>query len=72
MHRVDTRIVDRTIVTIQVISCLATIIVMALILTMVGASVYGILVTVHWITYRIEDCEFVPTARNALIGAVIT
>jgi hypothetical protein len=43
----DTRIVDRTIVTIQVISCLATIIVMALILTMVGASIYGVLVTVH-------------------------
>jgi hypothetical protein len=47
MHLVDTRIVDRTIVTIQVISCVATIIVMALILTMVGASIYGILVTVH-------------------------
>jgi hypothetical protein len=47
MHLVDTRIVDRTIVTIQVISCLATIIVMALILTMVGASIYGILATVH-------------------------
>jgi hypothetical protein len=43
----DTRMVDRAVVTIQVISCLATIIVMALILTMVGASIYGILVTVH-------------------------
>jgi hypothetical protein len=43
----DTRIVDRTIVTIQVISYVATIVVMALILTMVGASIYGILVTVH-------------------------
>jgi hypothetical protein len=42
----DTRIVD-TIITIQVISCVATIVVMALILTMVGASIYGILVTVH-------------------------
>jgi len=47
MHLVDTKIVNRTIVTIQVIRYLATIIVMALILTMVGASVYGILVTVH-------------------------
>jgi hypothetical protein len=47
MHLVDTKIVNRTIVTIQVIRCLPTIIVMALILTMVGASVYGILVTVH-------------------------
>ena len=47
MHLVDTKIVSRTIVTIQVIRCLATIIVMALILTMVGASIYGILVTVH-------------------------
>jgi hypothetical protein len=47
MHLVDTKIVNRTIVTIQVSTCLATIIVMALILTMVGASVYGILVTVH-------------------------
>jgi len=44
---VDTRIVDRTILTVQVISCLATILVMALILTMIGASIYGILVTVH-------------------------
>lgn len=43
----DTRIVDRTILTVQVISCLATILVMALILTMIGASIYGILVTVH-------------------------
>jgi hypothetical protein len=47
MHLVDTKIVNRTIVTIQVIRYLATIIVMALILTMVGASIYGILVTVH-------------------------
>jgi hypothetical protein len=47
MHLMDTRIVDRTIVTIQVISYVATIVVMALILTMVGASIYGILVTVH-------------------------
>jgi hypothetical protein len=47
MHLMDTRIVDRTIVTIQVISCVATIVVMALILTMVGTSIYGILVTVH-------------------------
>ena len=47
MHLVDTKIVNRTIVTIQVIRYLATIIVMALILTMVGARVYGILVTVH-------------------------
>lgn len=46
-HLMDTRIVDRTIVTIQVISCLATIIVMGLIFTMVGTSIYGILVTVH-------------------------
>ncbi|MGA8491872.1 MAG: hypothetical protein WB711_15705 [Terriglobales bacterium] len=42
-----TRIVECTIVTIQVISCVATIIVAALILTMVGASIYGILVAVH-------------------------
>lgn len=47
MQPVDTRIVDRTILTVQVISCLATILVMALILTMIGASIYGILVTVH-------------------------
>lgn len=47
MQFVDTRIVDRTIVTIQVISSIATIIVMVLILTMIGASIYGILVTVH-------------------------
>ena len=47
MHLMDTRIVVRTVVTIQVISCLATIIVMALILTMVWTSIYGILVTVH-------------------------
>ena len=47
MHLMDTRIVDRTIVTIQVISCLATIIVMGLIFTMVGTSIYGILVTVR-------------------------
>jgi len=47
MQLVDTRIADRTVVTIQVISCLATIIVMALILTMVWTSIYGILVTVR-------------------------
>jgi hypothetical protein len=43
----DTRIADRTIATIQVISCLATILVTGLILSMVGASIYGILITVH-------------------------
>ena len=47
MHLMDMRIVGGTIVTIQVISCVATIVVMALIFTMVGASIYGILVTVH-------------------------
>jgi hypothetical protein len=47
MQLVDTRIADRTITTIQVISCAATIIVIGLILTMVGASIYEILVTTH-------------------------
>jgi hypothetical protein len=47
MQLVDTRIVDRTVVTIQVISCVATVIVTALILTMLGASIYEILATVH-------------------------
>jgi hypothetical protein len=41
---VDTRIAHRAIVTIQFISCVATILVMGLILTMVGASIYGILI----------------------------
>jgi hypothetical protein len=43
---VHTRIADRTITT-QVISCAATIIVIGLILTMVGVSIYEILVTTH-------------------------
>jgi hypothetical protein len=43
----DTRIADRTIAIIQVISCLATILVTGLILSMVGASIYGILIAVH-------------------------
>jgi hypothetical protein len=47
MQPVDTRIADRTIATIKVISFTATIIVMGLILTMVGTSIYEILVTVH-------------------------
>src|ERR1700733_7195078 len=40
---VDIRIADRMISTIQVISCVATIVVTGLILTMVGTSIYGIL-----------------------------
>jgi hypothetical protein len=47
MQLVDTRIADRTITTIQVIRCAATIIVIGLILTMVGASIYKIVVTTH-------------------------
>jgi hypothetical protein len=47
MHFVDTRIADRTITTIQAISCAATIIVIGLILTTVGASIYEILVTTN-------------------------
>ena len=47
MQLVDTRIADRTITTIQVISCAATIIVIGLILTMVGVSIYEILVATH-------------------------
>ncbi len=47
IHVVDTRIANRTITAIQVISCLATVIVTGLILTMVGTSIYGILVTVR-------------------------
>jgi uncharacterized ferredoxin-like protein len=42
---VDTRIAHRSIVAIQFISCVATILVMGLILTMVGASIYGILIS---------------------------
>lgn len=44
MNFVDTRIADRAVAAIQVISCVATVIVTALILTMVGTSIYGILV----------------------------
>jgi hypothetical protein len=44
---VDTRIADRMISTIQVISYVATVIVTGLILTMLGTSIYGILVTVR-------------------------
>jgi hypothetical protein len=47
MQLVDTRIADRTITTIQVISCAATIIVIGLILNMVGVSIYEIFVTTH-------------------------
>ena len=44
---VDTRIADRMTSTIRVISCVATVIVTGLILTMVGTSIYGILITVR-------------------------
>ncbi|HSY66061.1 MAG TPA: hypothetical protein VK829_15800 [Terriglobales bacterium] len=43
----DTRIADRMISTIQVISYVATVIVTGLILTTLGTSIYGILVTVR-------------------------
>ncbi len=43
----DTRIAGRTTSTIQVISCVATVIVTGLILSMVGTSIYEILVTVR-------------------------
>jgi len=47
MYLVDTKIADRTIAAIQVISCVATVIVTGLILTMVGTSICGILLAVH-------------------------
>ena len=43
----DTRIAQRTIGIIQVISCVATVVVTGLILTMVGTSIYDILFTVR-------------------------
>jgi hypothetical protein len=42
-----TRIANRTIVTIQVISWVATIIVMGMILSLLGASIYASLASVH-------------------------
>ncbi len=44
---VDRGIADRMISTIRVISCVATVIVTGLILTMVGTSIYGVLITVR-------------------------
>ena len=41
----STRIADGAIATIQVIGCVATIIVTGLILAMIGGSIYGMLVT---------------------------
>jgi hypothetical protein len=42
-----TRIANRAIVTIQVISRVAIIIAMGMILTVIGASIYGMLGTTH-------------------------
>jgi hypothetical protein len=44
---VGTRIANRVIVTIQVISRVAIIITMGMILTVIGASIYGMLGTTH-------------------------
>jgi hypothetical protein len=44
---VNSKIANRAIGTIQVISCATTIIVMGLILTMVGTSIYEILANLH-------------------------
>lgn len=43
----DTRIANRAIVTIQVISRVAIVITMGMILTVIGASIYGMLGTTH-------------------------
>jgi hypothetical protein len=42
-----TRIVNRAIITIQAISWVATIIVMGMILSLLGASIYSSLASVH-------------------------
>ena len=47
IYVMDTRIAQRTIGIIQVISCVATVLVTGLILTMVGTSIYDILFTVR-------------------------
>ncbi len=44
MQLVHTKTANRTIATIQIISCVATIIVTGLILAMIGGSIYGMLV----------------------------
>jgi hypothetical protein len=43
----DTRIGSRAIATIQVISWMAIIIVMGMIVSLIGASIYGLLASVH-------------------------
>jgi hypothetical protein len=43
----DTRITNRAIVTIQLISRVAIIVTMGMILTVIGASIYGMLGTTH-------------------------
>jgi hypothetical protein len=47
MQLMDTRIASRAIATIQVISLVAIIIVMGMIVSLIGASIYGSLASVH-------------------------
>jgi hypothetical protein len=47
MQLMDTRIASRAIATIQVISLMAIIIVMGMIVSLIGASIYGLLASVH-------------------------
>jgi hypothetical protein len=47
MQLMDTRIASRAIATIQVISLMAIIIVMGMIVSLIGASIYGSLASVH-------------------------
>jgi len=47
MHLMDTRIASRAIATIQAISLVAIIIVMGMILSLIGAGIYGSLASVH-------------------------
>jgi hypothetical protein len=46
-QRMDTRIADRAIITVEAISWVAIIIVMGLILSIIGASIYGSLSATH-------------------------
>jgi hypothetical protein len=47
MHRTDTRIANRAVITIEVISWAAIIIVMGMILSVIGTAIYGVLVAKH-------------------------
>jgi hypothetical protein len=47
MQLMDTRIASRAIATMQVISLVAIIIVMGMIVSLIGASIYGALASVH-------------------------